>query len=64
MWQMNNKRGQKMEEKISITLGQKQVLELEEVVIDKDKEAAFKFLTEYIYKPIKKREDGHCKPQI
>ena len=53
-----------MEEKIGITLDQKQILELEEIVIDKDKEAAFKFLNEYIYKPIKKKEEGHCKPQI
>lgn len=53
-----------MEEKIGITLDQKQVLELEEIVIDKDKDAAFKFLNEYIYKPIKKKEEGRCKPPI
>ncbi|UCB57561.1 MAG: hypothetical protein JSV30_02970 [Candidatus Omnitrophota bacterium] len=53
-----------MEEKVGITLDQKQVLELKEIIIDKDKEAAFKFLDEYIYKPIKRSEEGHCKPQF
>lgn len=53
-----------MEEKVGITLDQKQILELEQIVMDRDKEAALKFLAEYIYKPIKKREEGHCKPPI
>jgi hypothetical protein len=50
------------EEKETITLDQQQVLELEVIIIDKDKEAAFKFLEENIYRPIKKRKGAHCNP--
>lgn len=51
-----------MEEKIGITLEQKQILELEAIIIDRDKDAAFKFLQDYIYRPIKKSKEAHCKP--
>ena len=51
------------EEKIVITLDQTQLLELEEIMLEKDKEAALKFLEEQIYKIIKKRGKNHCKPQ-
>jgi hypothetical protein len=50
------------EEKETINLDQMQVLELDQIIIDKDKEAAFKFLEENIYRPIKKRKESHCKP--
>lgn len=53
-----------MGEKFVITLDQKQILELKAIIIDRDKEDAFKFLYEYIYKPTEKKEQGHCKPQI
>lgn len=53
-----------MEEKVSVTLDQRQFLELEAIVIDRDKEEAFKFLEENIYKPIKKSKEAHCKPQF
>lgn len=53
-----------MEEKETIILDQKQVLELEEIVLDKDKDAALKFLEGNLYKPIKKRKEAHCKPQF
>lgn len=53
-----------MEEKETIILDQRQVLELEEIALDKDKDSALKFLTENIYKPIKKRKEMHCKPLI
>lgn len=49
-------------EKEIIALEPRQVLELEEIVLDKDKDAAFKFLEENIYKIIKKRKESHCKP--
>jgi hypothetical protein len=52
------------EEKETIILDQRQVLELEEIILDKDKDAAFKFLEENIHKPIKKRKEAHCKPQF
>ena len=50
------------EEKETIILDQRQVLELDEIILDKDKDAALKFLEENIYRPIKKRKDTHCKP--
>lgn len=53
-----------MEEKETIVLDQRQILELEAIVLDKDKDAAIKFLAENIYKPIKKRKEAHCKPQF
>jgi len=49
------------EEREVITLDQRQILELQEIIFDKDKDAAFKFLEENIYKPIKKRKESHCK---
>ncbi|MBI4972262.1 MAG: hypothetical protein HZC16_00400 [Candidatus Omnitrophica bacterium] len=52
------------EEKETITLDQRQILGLDEIILDKDKDAAFKFLEENIYKPIKRRKEAHCKPQF
>ena len=48
-----------MEEE-KITLDSKKILELEAIIIDKDKDAALRFLEEYIYRPIKKRKESHC----
>lgn len=53
-----------MEEKETIVFDQKQILELQEIILDKDKDAALKFLEENIYKPIKRRKESHCKPQF
>jgi len=53
---------QQNKEKEGIALDQRQILELEEIVLDKDKDAALKFLEENIYKPIKRRRESHCKP--
>lgn len=50
------------EEKETISLDQMQILELTGIILDKDKEAALKFLEENIYKPIKRRKESHCKP--
>ncbi|MFH1779487.1 MAG: hypothetical protein ABH847_05625 [Candidatus Omnitrophota bacterium] len=50
------------EEKETMVLDQRQILELDEIILDRDKEAALKFLEENIYKPIKKRKESHCKP--
>ena len=52
------------EEKETIVLDQRQILEVDAIILDKDKDAAFKFLEENIYKPIKKRKEAHCKPQF
>ena len=48
-----------MEEE-KIILDSKKILELEVIILDKDKDAALKFLEEYIYRPIKKRKESHC----
>ena len=50
------------EEKVTITLDQRQILELDEIILDKDKDAAYKFLEENIYKPVKRSKESHCKP--
>ncbi len=52
------------EEKETVALDQSQLLELDEIILDKDKDAALKFLEENIYKIIKKRKESHCKPQF
>ena len=52
------------EEKEIISLNQAEMLELTEIVLDKDKDAALKFLEKNIYNPIKRRKDSHCKPQF
>jgi len=51
-----------MPEEESIIFDLKKILELEEIIMDKDKDAAFRFLEEYIYRPIRKRKEAHCKP--
>jgi hypothetical protein len=51
-------------EKEIVSLDQNQILELEEIILDREKDAALKFLEENIYKPIKKRKESHCRPQF
>jgi len=51
-----------LEEKVTIILDQRQILELDGIFLDKDKDAAYKFLEENIYKPVKKNKESHCKP--
>ena len=55
-------KGVKMEGKSVVTLNSKQILELDEIIVDKNKEAAFKFLKEYIYKTVKETKQSQCKP--
>jgi len=47
---------------VSLTLNDKQKMQLEQIILDKDKEEAVKFLKEYIYDKIKAQEQSHCKP--
>jgi len=51
-----------VEEKVTIILDQKQILELEGIIMDRDKEAALKYLREYVYELVQKKKQGHCKP--
>lgn len=51
-----------LEENVTIILDQMQILELDQIILDKDKDAALKFLQDYIYKAVKKSKESHCKP--
>lgn len=53
-----------MEEKVTITLDHKQILELEGIILDRDKKTALKYLREYVYEPVQKKKQGHCKPSF
>ncbi|MFB0526884.1 MAG: hypothetical protein ACETVO_05395 [bacterium] len=47
---------------VSLTLDEKQKMWLEQIILDEDKEEAYKFLKECIYDKVKAQEQGHCKP--
>ena len=47
---------------VSLTLDDKQKMWLEQIILYKDKEEAFKFLKECIYDKVKAQEQSHCKP--
>jgi len=47
---------------VSVTLDDKQKMWLEQIILDEDKEEAFKFLKGCIYDKIKAQEQSHCKP--
>ena len=51
-----------MEENVVVTLSHKHIIELEEIILDSDRDAAFKFLKENIYNPVKKPKDTACGP--
>ena len=53
-----------MAEEESITFNQKTTLRIEEIIIDRDKDAALRFIKEYIHRPIRKRKELHCKPDF
>jgi len=53
-----------MEEKEIIPLNKGQVFELVQIIFDNDKDAAFKFLDDNIYKPLQKRKDSKCKSSV
>ena len=47
---------------IRVTLDDKQKMWLEQIILDEDKEEAFKFLKKCIYDKVKAQEQSHCKP--
>ena len=51
-------------EKVVVTLNQEQILELKEIILDMDKEAAFNFLKENIYGQVNKPKETGCKPEL
>ena len=51
-----------MEEKSVVTLNSQQILELKEIILDKDRESAYKFLKENIYQQVAKPKESGCKP--
>ena len=44
-----------------IIIDRSKVLELERIIMDKDKDGAFEFLNEHLYRLIKKRRETHCR---
>jgi hypothetical protein len=53
-----------MEEKVTVSLSQNQILELKEIILDSNKEAAFEFLKENIYREVNKPKGTGCKPEF
>ena len=53
-----------MEQKEIIPLSKEQVFELVQIIFDNDKDAAFNFLEENVYKPLQKRKEAKCKSSI
>lgn len=51
------------EEKEKINLDKMQVFELDQIILDEDKEVAFKFLRDYIRKP-KRHKESHRSPRL
>ena len=48
--------------RLTLILDDRKKMWLEQIVLDKDKDGAFKFLKEYIYNKVNAQEKGHCKP--
>ena len=53
-----------MEDKVVLILNQEQLLELKEIILDVDKEAAFNFLKKNIYRQANKPKESGCKPDF
>jgi len=53
-----------MEEKEIISLDKQQVFELVQIIFDTDKDAAFKFLEDNIYRLLLRRKETKCKKSI
>jgi len=47
---------------VSLTLDDKQKMWLEQIILDEDRDEAFRFLKECIYNKVKAQDQGHCKP--
>ena len=53
-----------MDEKEVVSLNKQQVFELVQIIFNTDKDAAFTFLEESIYKPLQKRKEAKCKTSL
>ncbi len=51
-----------VEKTVTITLTQRELMELEVIVVDEDKEEALRFLRDVVKKKVFAAEEGHCKP--
>jgi hypothetical protein len=47
---------------VTIFLTQEELMDLEVIVVDEDKEEALRFLREVIKKKVFAMEEGHCRP--
>ena len=53
-----------VEDKEAVILSQKEIIELEEIVIDKDKDSALEFLIKNVYEPIIKNKKNRMQSHI
>jgi hypothetical protein len=51
-----------VEKTVTISLTAKELMDLEAIVVDEDKEEALRFLREVVKKKVFAAEEGHCRP--
>jgi len=51
-----------MEKTVTISLTAEELMDLEAILVDEDKEEAMRFLREVIKKKVFAAEEGHCRP--
>ncbi len=51
-----------MEKPVIISLTQKELMDLEVILVDENKEEALRFLREVIKKKVFATQEGHCRP--
>jgi hypothetical protein len=49
---------------VAITLSEEDQIRLEEILMDKDGQAALEFLRQVIGRKLEKHAKGHCKPPV
>lgn len=51
-----------MERTVTITLSERELLDLEAILVDEDQAEALRFLREVIKRKVTLAEEGHCRP--
>lgn len=51
-----------MEKTVTITLSERELLDLEAILVDEDQTEALRFLREVIKRKVTLAEEGHCRP--
>lgn len=52
------------EKTVTISLTRNELMDLEVILVDEDKDQALRFLREVIKKKVFTTEEGHCKPPL